>query len=105
MGPTYKNADEELGKTPSTPLTKKSKRIKWCARIWGRATYIQHMQKALNQMNLQLHNVISDITGDTGMNIIRAIIAGEYNPQVLATYRDKRCKSSIEIIAKSLTGN
>ena len=69
------------------------------------ATHIQHMQKALNQMNVQLHNVISDITGDTGMNIIRAIIAGEHNPEILAAHRDKRCKSSMEIIAKLLTGN
>lgn len=69
------------------------------------ATHIQHMQKALSQMNLQLHNVISDITGDTGMKIIRAIVQGERNPEVLAMYRDYRCKNSLEIIEKSLTGN
>lgn len=67
--------------------------------------HIHHMQKALSQMNLQLHNVISDITGETGMNIIRAIVVGERDPMKLAYYRDKRCKNSVEIIAKSLTGN
>lgn len=69
------------------------------------ATHVQHMQKALSQMNLQLHNVISDITGETGMKIIRAIVTGEHNPQVLATYRDPRCKSSVFIIEQSLTGS
>jgi transposase len=69
------------------------------------STHIHHMQKALSQMNLQLHNVISDVTGETGMRIIRAIVAGEYNPMILASYRDKRCKNTIETIAKSLTGN
>ena len=48
------------------------------------ASHIQHMQKALMQMNLQLHHVVSDITGATGMRIIRAIIAGERDPAVLA---------------------
>ncbi len=69
------------------------------------ASHIQHMQKSLNQMNLQLHHVISDITGDTGMKIIRAIIKGERDAKLLASYRDRRCKSSVEIIEKSLTGN
>ncbi len=50
------------------------------------------MQKALTQMNLQLHKVISDITGVTGLNIIRAIVSGERNPQVLAELADKRIK-------------
>lgn len=69
------------------------------------STHIQHMQKALSQMNLQLHHVISDVTGETGMRIIRAMVAGERDPMILASYRDKRCKNSIEIIAKSLTGH
>jgi len=68
-------------------------------------SHIQHMQKALNQMNIQLHNVISDLTGVTGMTIVRAILAGERNPQVLAEHRDRRCKESIETIIKSLQGN
>lgn len=69
------------------------------------ATHIQHMQKALQQMNLLLHTVVSDITGLTGMKIIRAILAGERNPQVLAANRDQRCKQSAEVIAESLVGN
>src|SRR3954454_21735757 len=52
------------------------------------AAHIQHMQKALMEMNLQRHHVGSDITGATGMRIIRVIVAGERNPDVLATYRD-----------------
>ena len=51
--------------------------------------HIQHMQKALQQMNLLLHNVVSDITGVTGMKIIKAILAGERDPQVLARNRDE----------------
>ena len=70
-----------------------------------RAAHIQHMQKALMQMNLQLHHVVSDITGATGMKIIRAIISGETDPELLAQYRDIRCKESTETIAKSLMGN
>ncbi len=68
-------------------------------------SHVQRMQKALTQMNLQLHHVISDITGVTGMNIIRAIVDGEHDPQELAVYRDKRIKVSKEIIAKALEGN
>lgn len=69
------------------------------------SSHIQHMQKALSLMNIQLHNVISDITGETGMMIIRAIIKGERSPKVLASYRNYRCKSPLSIIEKSLTGN
>jgi transposase len=69
------------------------------------ASHTQHMQKALAQMNLQLHNVVSDITGLTGMRIIKAILSGERNPKVLAAFRDKRCKNDEEIIARSLRGN
>jgi transposase len=69
------------------------------------ASHIQHMQKALSQMNLQLHNVLSDITGETGMKIIRAIVSGERTPKILASYRNRSCKNSIEIIEKSLTGH
>lgn len=69
------------------------------------ATHIQHMQKALEQMNLKLTNVISDITGTTGMKIIRSILTGERNPKKLAKHRDPRCKKSDKEIAKSLHGN
>lgn len=67
--------------------------------------HIQHMQKALQQMNLLLHNVVSDITGVTGMKILKAIIAGERDPRRLVVHRDHRCRSSAETIAKSLLGN
>ncbi len=69
------------------------------------AAHIQHMQKALIDMNLQLHHVVSDITGVTGMRIIRAIVAGERDPDVLASLRDIRCHSSVETIRVSLVGN
>lgn len=67
--------------------------------------HIQHMQKALQQMNLLLHNVVADITGETGMKIIKAILAGERDPKVLASNRNERCKHSSTTIAKSLVGN
>src|SRR3954471_11350783 len=69
------------------------------------AAHIQHMQKALTQMNLQLHHVMSDITGVTGMTIIRAIVAGERDPAVLATHRDRRCHASVETVCQALVGN
>jgi transposase len=67
--------------------------------------HIQHMQKALQQMNLLLHNVVSDITGVTGMKIIKAILEGERDPKVLARNRHGLCKNSPSTIAKSLIGN
>jgi transposase len=70
-----------------------------------RASHIQHMQKALHLMNLKLTSVISDISGTTGMLIIRAILAGECDPQRLAQFRDHRCKRSTDEIAKALTGH
>ncbi|MCZ7448257.1 IS110 family transposase [Agrobacterium rhizogenes] len=69
------------------------------------ASHIQHMQKALTQMNLQLHHVVTDITGATGMAIIRAIVAGERDPAKLATHRDPRCHASVETIRQALVGN
>jgi transposase len=69
------------------------------------ATQMQLMQKALVEMNLQLHNVVRDITGDTGMKIIRAICNGERDPKKLSEYRDCRCKNSKETIEKSLRGH
>ena len=70
-----------------------------------RSAHIQHMQKALTVMNLRLTNVLSDITGVTGMKIIRSIIAGERNPEVLASFRHSNCAKSQAEIAKSLEGN
>ncbi len=69
------------------------------------ASHIQHMQKALTFMNLQLHHVVSDITGLTGMKIIRAIVAGQRDPQFLATMRDSHCKANVETIRSALVGN
>jgi transposase len=69
------------------------------------AAHIQHMQKALMQMNLQLHHVVTDITGVTGLSIIRAIVAGERDPNVLAAYRDRRCHASVETVCQALVGN
>jgi transposase len=70
-----------------------------------RAAHIQHMQKALQQMNVQLPQVLTDITGTTGLAIIRAIVAGERDPVHLARFRDPRCAHSTEDIAKALTGH
>ena len=69
------------------------------------AACIQRMQKALTLMNLQLHNVISDVTGVTGMAILRDIAAGKTDPAVLARHRNPRCTASQEEIAASLTGH
>ena len=69
------------------------------------ASHIQRMQKALTQMNLQLHKVISDITGETGLRIIRAILDGEHNPDKLAELRGSRIRNDEQAIAQSLNGN
>jgi len=73
--------------------------------IRDRATQIQRMQKALHLMNVQLTNVIRDITGETGLKIIRDIVAGQHDPIKLAQHRHPRCKSSEDDIAKALQGN
>ncbi len=67
--------------------------------------HIQRMQKALTQMNIQLANVLSDVSGMTGQAIIKAILAGERDPHKLAAFRDPRVKASEEEIARSLEGN
>jgi transposase len=69
-----------------------------------RAPHIQHMQKALLQMNIQLSQAVTDVMGMTGQKIIRAIVAGMRSPENLATFRDPGCKHSAEEIAKALTG-
>jgi transposase len=69
------------------------------------AAHVQHMQKALTQMNLQIHHVLSDITGQSGLAILDAIVKGERNPLVLAQLRDQRVKASEEVIVKSLVGD
>ena len=73
--------------------------------ISSASSCIQHMQKALTEMNIQLANVISDISGQTGLAIIRAIVHGERDPNKLAQMRDYRIHASQETIAKSLQGN
>jgi len=70
-----------------------------------RSAHIQHMQKALQLMNVKLTEVVSDITGVTGLNIIRAIVDGERNPHQLAGFRQSGCAKSEEQIAKALQGN
>lgn len=67
--------------------------------------HVQPMHKALVQMNVQLQHVIEDITGATGMRIIRAILDGERDPHRLAALRDQRCKNSVTTIAKALEGD
>ena len=69
------------------------------------AVHTQHMQKALTQMNLQLHHVLSDLTGVTGLAILDALLAGERDPAVLAQHRDPRLKASRETLAKALVGD
>ncbi len=69
------------------------------------SSHVQHMQKALDQMNLQLHHVINDITGVTGLTILDAILKGERNPHTLAALRDRRIKASEDTMAKSLVGD
>src|ERR1700733_8908379 len=69
------------------------------------ASHVQHMQKALTQMNIQLANVISDLTGKTGLAIVDALLAGERDPQKLAALRDPRVKADAQTIAKSLVGD
>lgn len=68
------------------------------------ARHVQHMQKALEQMNVKLTEVVADITGVTGMAIIEAILNGERDPKKLAELRDRRCAASEEKIAKALEG-
>jgi len=69
------------------------------------ASHIQHIQKALSLMNVQLKNAVKDLTGVTGMKIIRAIVAGERDPAILAQHRDPRCTNPKEVIRESLIGN
>jgi transposase len=69
-----------------------------------RAPHVLHMQKALLQMNIQLSQALSDVTGTTGLRIIRAIVAGERDPHTLAALRNYRCKKEAEEIALALTG-
>lgn len=71
----------------------------------SQARHVQHMQKALTQMNIQLANVISDIVGESGLKILRAINAGERNGHKLALLKNSRIQASVDEIAKSLQGS
>ncbi len=73
--------------------------------VQASSMHIQHMQKALQQMNLRLDNVVADITGQTGMRILKALLAGQRDVNKLADMRDPNCKATHEVIAKSLIGN
>ena len=70
----------------------------------SQARHVQHMQKALTQMNLQLTNVLADIVGETGQKILRAIVAGERDGKVLGAMKNVRVRASVEQIARSLQG-
>ena len=72
--------------------------------VHERTRCVQWMQKALDQMNVQVHRAVTDLTGETGMAIVRAIVAGERDPARLAAHRDPRCRKSEAEIAQYLTG-
>jgi transposase len=72
--------------------------------IQHRSPHVLHIQQSLKVMNIQLSEVIADVTGVTGMAIIRAIAAGERDPLVLAQHRTVGCRANVELIAKTLTG-
>ena len=74
-------------------------------KVQDQSRCIEHMQKALTQMNIQLNNVVSNLMGKTGTAILRAIIAGERDPQQLALLRDNRLRADKEMVARSLYGN
>ena len=69
------------------------------------AQHVQHMQKALTEMNVQLHHVIDDLLSVTGTRIITAILDGERDATILAAMRDARCKNDEDTIARALQGN
>ena len=97
LNPSFQ-PDQEIGKLRM--LTRqRANLVKWSS------IHAQLIQKALTQMNLQLQNAVSDILGETGMKIIRAICSGERDPKKLAKLRDRRCKNSEAIIEKSLDGH
>jgi transposase len=73
--------------------------------VKSRASHQQHIQKALMQMNLQLHHVVNDVMGKTGRLIVDAILAGERDPETLAAFRDRRCKNDESVIAEALHGH
>lgn len=77
----------------------------WSNLVEERTKAVQWIQKSLDQMNVHVHHAVTELTGKTGMAIVRAIVAGERDPQRLAAHRDKRCKKSPSEIAEYLIGN
>ena len=73
--------------------------------VCARSVQCQHMQKALQQMNVQLHQVLSDVTGVSGLRIIEAILAGEREGKKLAALADRRVRASQATIQKALRGD
>lgn len=73
--------------------------------VGQRSRFVQWMQQALDQMNVQVHRAVSDLTGQTGMAIVRAIVSGERDPQQLAGLRHERCRHTAEQFAEYLSGN
>jgi transposase len=73
--------------------------------VEARSRFVQWMQKALDQMNVRVHRAVSDLTGHTGMAIVRAIVAGERDPLRLAALRERSCRKSVAQIAEHLAGN
>src|SRR5260370_20770286 len=71
----------------------------------SQSRHVPHMQKAMTQMNVQLANVVSDVVGETGQKILRAILAGERAGHVLAEMKNRRIRAGVDEIAKSLQGN
>lgn len=70
-----------------------------------RSDWLRRMQKCLDEMNVRVHRAVSDLSGTTGMAIVRAIVAGERDPEKLAQLRDPRCRNSAAQIAEQLTGH
>lgn len=69
------------------------------------ARHIQRMQKALDQMNVQIHHVVADITGKTGITIVRQIVAGNHDPEALAEHREPGCRATKEVLVEALRGH
>lgn len=91
---------------PSNEIVELRSYVRQRSRLFESAgTLVQLMHKALTQMNIQLNHVISDITGVTGLNIIRAILKGDRNPQALADLSVNGCRKKKDLIAKALEGN
>ena len=91
-----------------TPVEVRPLRVLWRHRdalVRQSSWQVQHIHKALDQMNVQIHHVLSDITGATGTAIVEAILAGQRDPTHLASLRDKRVKADAATLTRALTGD